>query len=332
MNYNLILVTVETPKLQLKSLQTVSCDAWRNERFTDTLELCVSVSGYEARCTDWSRKTIPASFRTFAVLGFTEMRDSLSRPASDRFYYDRGCDVVNFSRDDSTGVLMSIQKAIQLAQTPETRLHVHIDYSCMPRNWYCNLPLFLERILRKDDMAYFWYTAGNYPTGEYPTAGASDFRVFAGRASLSAKFRTHVFGLGFDRIRANAICSVLDPQYLICFYATPGVKDEYVRKVEIDNADILRQANLTFTAPLNDFNAAFTRLCSIANEFKELGDVVFVPDGPKPLVLASSLVPLAIQTTGTVCFHVSRRKMQDKQPVDVVATGECYGFSFAGIV
>jgi len=184
-------------------------------------ELCVAVSGYEGRCTEWARKTGLASWRQWVVLGFKELRNVLSRPESDRFYAEQRLEIIDFSRDDSDGVISFVVAAIQRSLAADAPLHVHIDYSCMPRKWYCKLPLAIEQVLRARDKAFFWYTAGNYSVGEYPTAGVSDFQVFAGRASLSATSRTHVFGLGFDKIRANAICSVLDPQYLICFYANP---------------------------------------------------------------------------------------------------------------
>jgi hypothetical protein len=322
---------VEIPKLHLKHLRTATFDTWRAENFDPSRELHVVVSGYETRGTAWARKTNAVrDGAQVIVFGFLEMQDSLQRPANDAFYRDCGLEVKNFSRDDADGVLEQVGSAVEILKRDNAPLRVHVDYSCMPRRWYCSLPLAIEKFLRPQDRAYFWYSPGNYSIGEYPTAGVSDFHVFAGRASLSARFRTHVFGLGFDRIRANAICSVLDPQYLVCFYADPGVKEDYVRKVQMDNRDILSQANLSFTLPINDFNASFTRLFAIASDFQQFGDVVFVPDGPKPLILASSLVPLVFGKAGTLCFHVARRKTKDHQPIDVVPTGDIYGFVYSG--
>lgn len=320
-----------TNKLILRHLNSVTYSRWRSEPSSGVRELCVCVSGYEARSITWAHNTGSNPNRSWTIFGFSEMPKVLSRSKNDAFYLDSDRQISCFSRDDSEGVINHLLTEIDRLRSDDLPLHVHVDYSCMPRRWYCNLPRALERVLRGQDKAFFWYTAGEYSVGDYPTAGVSDFHVFDGRSSLSAKFRTHLFGLGFDRIRANAICSVLDPQYLICFYADPGVREEYVAKVRSDNADILRQGNLNFTVPICDFAGAFTKLCAVVYDFHQLGDVILVPDGPKPLILASSLIPMVLGGDGLVCFHVARRKTGDLQPVDVNPTGECYGFSFEGI-
>jgi hypothetical protein len=70
----------------------------------------------------------------------------------------------------------------------------------------------------------------------------------------------------------------------------------------------------------------------MTREFSALGDVILVPDGPKPLVLAASLVPEFLCKPGIVSFHVRRRKTEHLSTVDVSAAGDIYGFSVNGVV
>src|SRR5262249_4156759 len=139
------------------------------------------------------------------------------------------------------------------------------------------------------------YTPGKYQETSYPTAGTSDFRIFSGRPTLSAPSRTHFFGLGFDRIRSQAIWSVLDPHNLVCFYADPAAEPAYVARVKRDNREALNAAAYTFKVPMDDFVIAYSKLMATVQQFRSMGDVIIVPDGPKPLVLASSIVPLAME-------------------------------------
>lgn len=69
---------------------------------------------------------------------------------------------------------------------------------------------------------------------------------------------------------------------------------------------------------------------AIVTEFHNVGDIVIVPDGPKPLILAASLIPMRMGVPGVLCFHVTRRKGQNYQPVDVKPIGEPFGLSFVG--
>lgn len=320
-------------RLKLPSLQT-ECFAESLNCEASTKRLFVSVSGYESRSSFLVRQVLQQPRRAndrFLIVGFEDLSDKLSRPQNDEFYDSENLPITNCgtSRDAMfiNRVVEELAALLSAGDAPDS-IQVHIDYSCMPRHWYCPLPEILESELRENDRAFFWYTPGLYNETIYPTAGTSDFHIFSGRASLSAKFRTHLFGLGFDRVRSQAIWSVLDPRNLVCFYGDPAVNPAYVERVRSDNREVLDAASFTFTVPVTDFSAAFSKIRSAVFQFRQLGDVVIVPDGPKPLVFASSLVPMTLDDlSGVVCFHVSKRKMEGFTPVDVPAAGEPLGFS-----
>lgn len=325
-------------KLFLNRIKTITYDTWKNNIIqSDIYRLIISVSGYEERSTYWTSEAFnilnTSAMTDYVIIGFEHHKEKLNRPSNDKFYSDRLLYLSQLSSDEWNCFEQVVQTALQkiTANAGEKPIEIHVDYSSMPRHWYCRLPLFLEKKLREKDSIYFWYTPGQYLATDYPTAGVEDFHIFSGKSSLSPKFRTHVFGLGFDRIRSQAIWSVLDPENLVCFYNEPGTYQGYVEKVLTDNKDILAAAKNIFSVPMNDFVYAYSKIAGIVREYRNIGDVILVPDGPKPLILASSMIPAFLSILGIVCFHVTRRKSNQYEPVDVKPAGAPYGFCFKGV-
>lgn len=324
-------------QINLPSLRTETQSKWLQDASgVARHRLFVTTSGYEARNIHWFQQTEkhipPESHVQHLVIGFREFKTALSRPRNDQFYHDKKLPIETADAEEGRTFheLVAERIAGLLNVAKHEPIEVHVDYSCMPRLWYCHLPRLFLKVLRPHDRAFLWYTPGEYPDCEYPTAGVEDFTVFSGRPSLNPRARTHIFGLGFDRVRSQAIWSVLDPQNLVCFYADPAVKPSYVDRVKIDNHDVLAAANHMFSVPVRDFIYAYGLIASIVTEFRNVGDVVIVPDGPKPLILASSLIPMRLGVPGVLCFHVTRRKGQNYKPVDVTPIGEPFGLSFSG--
>ena len=266
------------------------------------------------------------------VFGFTDRRCNGSRSNNDQIFKKFGFDIFDFASNEEKGVSKKLENCITtlVASRKHIPMEVHIDYSSMPRRWYCALFQTAHKCLRKCDSLYMWYSGGLYTNEEYPTAGISDFSLFSGQPTITPKVRTHLFGLGFDRIRASAIFRVVDPQNLVCFYGEPGVKSEYVKRVKTDNRDILAAAQYEFSVPVDNFTVAFSKIADVVRDYAQIGDVILVPDGPKPLVLASSLIPYLFERRGIVSLHVRQRKEQQSSALDVHASGSIYGFSVAG--
>lgn len=327
-------------RLALRGMATTSLDAWISQvSTTDRVRrLFIVTSGYESRGTYFASKVLPklptGDNTSYMVIGFTDWAAALSRSANDKFYEQNKLIQTPFVSDDGEKLFEHVRTFIRsiIAESGVERIEVHVDYSCMPRLWYCNLPVVLEQILRCGDRAFFWYTPGTYPVGEYPTAGVNDFRIFSGKPSVRLGMRTHLFGLGFDRIRSQAIWSIIDPERLVCFYADPAVRVEYAERLRADNRNLLAAANQVFTVPIRDFVATYSRVTEAVCEYYVFGDVILVPDGPKPLILASSLVPLRLDRPGITCFHVARRKPEEFVPLDITAHGKPVGFYYEGIL
>lgn len=203
---------------------------------------------------------------------------------------------------------------------------VYIDYSAMPRSWYSMLPVKVGSQLLSE--VYFLYVVGEYPCDykTYPSAGIDSYSLI-GHPSLRNKKRLHVIGIGYDSIRTNALLSILDPDmYSVCsaHYSQDAEMEERVREV---NRKALERAVSSLNLLVDDFSFLVARLCEMANEYLPLGDVVFVPDGPKPLIMAMSLVSQILDKEGIVCIHVSRN-LGCFEPINVLPTNNvlCFGF------
>lgn len=203
--------------------------------------------------------------------------------------------------------------------------NVYIDYSAMPRTWYSLLPVQLNRKIDSD--IFFLYVVGEYPCDykAYPSAGIESYSII-GRSSLRDKKRLHIIGIGYDAVRTKALISILDPDmYSVCS-AHYSKDSEMENRVQEVNQHVLQQAVSCIGLCTDDFSFMVARLCELANEYLPLGDVVFVPDGPKPLIMAMSLVPQLLNKEGVVCLHVARNstcyKFMDVKPTETVL---CFG-------
>lgn len=205
---------------------------------------------------------------------------------------------------------------------------VYIDYSAMPRSWYSKLPFKISQRLSAE--TYFLYVVGDYPCDykTYPSAGTDSYSLI-GRPSLRDQKRLHIIGIGYDSIRTEALLSILDPDmYAVCS-AHYSLDDEMEQRVHEVNSKVIERAVSSTSLTTDDFSFLVARLCEMANEYLPLGDVVFVPDGPKPLIMAMSLVPQILDREGIVCVHVSRN-LECFVPIDVQPTENvlCFGFEY----
>lgn len=248
--------------MRLEQLRQQSIDDWLKRIIGGEKQrrrLIVCGSGYESRASYWASRVVTTvkanSECECRAFGFTDRKNDGFRQQTDELFSTLGFAMTEFPSDDNQGIAESIANEIRAMQKFSSRsdVEVHIDYSSMPRRWYCAIFGAAHEQLRKRDTLFMWYSGGIYEGEEFPTAGVSDISLFSGQPTIMPKVRTHIFGLGFDRIRASAIFRVLDPQNLVCFYGEPGVRHEYVQRVRSDNRDLLAAARYEFSVPVNNF-------------------------------------------------------------------------------
>lgn len=242
---------------------------------------------------------------------------------------EKGSKIIFKSYRDFETIQEIISETIKDQISKNDSIIVHIDYSSMPRSWYCKLPILLADIIRETDKVYFWYSEGIYPPSyeEFPSAGIDSFSLFSGKPSLQIDTnRIHVLGLGYDVIRSQGILSILDPNYLVVCYAYNPQRDGFLESLQKVNKSVSSRAALNLALHINDFKFMVSKPSEIATEFLLLGNVILIPDGPKPLIFAISLIPDILCKSGLTCLHISRNS-EYFEAVDVTATGTVYGFS-----
>jgi len=247
---------------------------------------------------------------------------------------DQGFNTEFVNYQEYAAVIAQIRSAILSMQEKKQAIKVIVDYSSMPRSWYSRLPNTLEEILRPDDIVYFWYSEGNYKTGysEYPTAGTDKtFEYFSGKATLLPKKRTHIFALSYDISRTQGIIEKCEPEYIIVCEAHDPTRLDIHQNIIDANQNIMAQAAMVVSLDVSDFSFMVSKLRELANELIKSSDVIFIPDGPKPLILAMSLIPYLLKQPGITCIH-AKRDLSKFEPVEVEASGKIVGFSMRVVV
>lgn len=211
----------------------------------------------------------------------------------------------------------------------ETTRKIYIDYSAMPRNWYCALPGRIENEIQNKCLELvFLYVAGTYPEKyeSYPTAGIDRLKLFSGGAlpRIDSQ-RTHLIALSYDTRRTQSLLSMLEPEFLIVCYAydTPEKKAE----IEEVNQDIIRRSSASVALPINDFVYILQKMNEIIIEQTREGQIIIIPDGPKPLIFAMSLSSILANIDDDItCLHINRNEHLADNKVKVLAReNEIYG-------
>ena len=322
-------------RLFLNSLDTITFRDYSRSMNGEVPRFIITPSGYEARSIYWSEQSLGLmknASNKWVVYGYSDLASLLSRPRNDEFYNKAELPILTFCSREYEPVLKDISERLVefMRQAGANPIEVHVDYSCMPRQWYSRLPGLLEQLLRKVDTAYFWYSEGRYGRGDYPTAGIDDFEVFSGHPTMRPRSRAHFLGLGLDAARSMSIYRVLEPETLVCFYGKATPDQDLEETIENRQADLLGLSDFHLALAFSDFKGCFSRLSALTKEFLCFGDVILVPDGPKPLIMACSLIPDYLYLRGITAFNVNRDRTGKLTPVDVTATGGIYGFSFIG--
>ena len=201
----------------------------------------------------------------------------------------QGITVIDCDYGDVRIVADRIIEFVNSRESESALGHLNIDYSSMPRSWYCALPILFDAYYDYQGEVFFWYNAGTYPRAykDFPTEGIDSISVFSGISlpSVDTK-RYHFMGLGFDSLRTETIKSIVEPDTLIACYAYnpkyPIIKDQVYNV----NKRTIQNASLSVTLPLDSFVGMVDKLCSLVYDLlQKNAQVVLVPDGPKPLIM-----------------------------------------------
>lgn len=242
----------------------------------------------------------------------------------------RGIQVVPCHYNEPEKCIREIELFIKKRENEDSELSIHVDYSFMPRSWYCSLPPHMFKAY-SNSKKYFWYTAGEYPHFKlnYPSAGIDDISVFAGTAlpAIDEK-RFHVMGLGFDSIRTETVKSIVEPDSLIACYAYNPENPKIEKQVCELNKATIENALISVALPINNFSGMIQKISDIIyDQLQSNSQVIIIPDGPKPLILAMSLIPFVVAQPGITCLHISHNSAHYNKINVKPRENEIYGFT-----
>jgi hypothetical protein len=257
---------------------------------------------------------------------FNDFRNEIS-VENNRIIKEFGLQPIEVSRKDHLIVIKEIFKKISAIKNDSDGLNIHIDFSSMPRNWYCHIFVELSKVLSAKDKFFFWYSHGDYTNDleHCSTAGTDDFIIFSGKASTKPRQRSHLLGLGYDKIKSDAIRTVVDPTTLVVCYTYPKENPIICDAIRKGHKYLFDAASFSFSLPIDDFGFMVKRISEVVINLFDNGDVILIPDGPKPLILACSIIPNLIDKIGIVSFHVQSHS--NFVPENIKPSGTISGFS-----
>lgn len=277
----------------------------------NTIDLFITCLGYEERSCYIFNKLKPQLTSDSCLLFSTNSHStipSIKKAINDSKQLGIVCNKVQYNDSKKVHNLI-ISKVKKIIATNENA-RIHIDYSSMPRSWYCKIPQLLCDFIGSKSQVYFWYSEGIYENFDdvYPTAGIDTYTLFSGKPTLFDGKRTHLIGVGYDTIRTNGIITLLNPESVIICYANNPNREDVATTVKSLNSEIMAESFMNLSLDITDFEFMIAKLSGIINELHSISnsDIVLIPDGPKPLIFSMSLIPWLLDKYGISCLHINR--------------------------
>ena len=299
----------------------------------DTIDLFISCIGYEDRSfyayNKLKKRLNLANLLLFAVEDYSDYPSAKAIIDEEK---DRGVNCIIVKYSDTELVQKTIIDRIEHIIETNKTAKIHIDYSSMPRSWYCKLPELLSNLIPILEKVYFWYSEGEYLKfeNEYPTAGIDSYVLYSGKPSLLERKRTHFIGVGYDSIRTIGIITLLNPESVITCSANNPTRVDVLNKVESVNKEIINESFMNLSLNITDVEFMIAKITGIVNEIYTIAqsDIVLIPDGPKPLIFTMSMIPWIIGEPGISCLHIIRNNSIFK-PNNVKPLGNDYSQTFS---
>jgi hypothetical protein len=290
------------------------------ETLWENYDLILLASGFEERSC-FTLASIPESaIDKCVVLGFASDRHTLSRPRNDAIYGKR--QLTPYVSTDPQAYENHIKSALLAASSSvnDRPLRVFIDYSVMTRSWYGYLLTWLrystDAVVADVD---FVYAYGHYES-EFEPLHIEEISAIPGFEGGCAGARRTIafFGLGYDRYATLAVNELIEPDHVTCYIARETPNDMRSQRVLDQNKELIALSGTQpIYLPLGNIQEAFRILHEHFTQVSDEDEVIAIPMGPKPHVLATLMVSQYVQRV--TCLHAMGSRTN---PVQVIASGE----------
>lgn len=285
--------------MELYNVIDSSMDVVRVNKYDLALFAC----GYEERCTAIPRELKKENICIPIVIGFSEDASGEQRTINEKYFKDHwSLDVEISSSDDEQKVYDILNSVLDLKIDS---IRILVDYSSMSRLWFAGV-LNWAKYVKGPNNIYIdmLYAPGLHKEKVSPMVINKILSIPGCEGSATALFKTiAIFGLGFDSHAVLCILDRLEPDFYYTYLAAPTIFDDYPKFVYKVNSELISGAKQTLELPLFSVEQTFVSLAEIVSIHKNEADIVFVPMGPKPHVLASIL--LSMKFGEVTCLRVS---------------------------
>ena len=285
----------------------------------DGYDLILLASGFEDRSC-FTLASIPESaIGKCVVLGFVNDRNILSRPKNDELFANKRL-VPSVFADPQAYENLITESLCSLSHSVGDRpLRVFIDYSVMTRSWYGFLLTWLKYSVQfaMSDVDFI-YAHGRYES-EFEPLHIDEIMAIPGFEGGCAGARRTIafFGLGYDRYATLAVNELIEPDHVTCYIAREGTSDINSQRVLDQNKEILALSDTpAIYLPLGNIQDSFRILYEHFTQVPNEDEVIAIPMGPKPHVLATLMVAQNVQRV--TCLHARGSRIK---PVQVLASG-----------
>ena len=279
--------------------------------------------GVESRWDFVAKKLIAQNKTVHNVLAFcfTDIKQNYKskvRATLQGLCSDKHCvHVHSVGSNSSARVFALLNKYLRTTK----KIDVLLDYSAMSRVWYASILLWFYNRTRDSSMLGISLV---YSEGRYSRKIAEkevvidDISAVPGCEGIVYRQvpTSVVFGLGFYGFTSLCACEQLEPNDIYTIMTTDKPIQGFSIEEQRGNMEMIHRAERSYKIPLNSLESAYRCIMSIASYCQTHGhEVILVPMGPKPHVMASILVSLSDRR---ICTMRVRHRRYDS---DIAPTG-----------
>lgn len=231
--------------------------------------------------------------------------------------------LVEISSDAADGMYSNLNRYIGC----QDEKVVLVDYSAMSRVWYASILLWFYHGVKKCES---FQMVLSYAEGRYTRKIAEkevvikEIKAVPGCEGVIYRQvpTSVVFGLGFYGYTSLCACEQLEPDKIYTLMTTDRPIKSFNIEEQDGNKEMIRRAGSdVYKVPLVSLESAYRCLIKIAAQCHLEGcDVILVPMGPKPHVLASILVSLSDRRVCTMRVQHSRYESDIRPTGRIIAT------------
>jgi len=252
-------------------------------------DIFIASTGYESRASFLARQNIQSKEKF--VLAFRDNHTNKNRVKNDKFFREENFKFIDMSGSQNEKIFDLLNSSI--ANNPQEKISILIDYSSMTRVWYGAIISYLSgcALKNKSIYAYFSYSVSEF--NEPLSKESETFHFYPidsfCHLTVPTKPTALIAGLGYEKKRVFGLREYFDAEALYLFYTDDNPFTQYVRNKNREVIDSVDSKNI-FPYLLNDLTYTKMLLQDLYDHLKDNFRIIIAPCGPKPFTLLSFII------------------------------------------